>query len=78
MLGRGRDWLRWLAVAVAAIGLIRLGFHLAMPALPQPFAWSGALMLGLALTFLLLPLPHEALLVPRPELDQRPDRPATE
>ena len=78
MLGRGRDWLRWLTVAVAAIGLVRLGFHLALPGLPQPFAWSGAVMLGLALVFLLLPLPHEALLVPRPAPGQRPDRPATE
>ena len=74
MLGRGRDWIRWLAVAVAAVGLIRLGLHLLLPALPQPFAWSGSAMLGLALVFLLLPLPHEALLVHRPAPEQRPDR----
>jgi peptidoglycan/LPS O-acetylase OafA/YrhL len=78
MLGRGRDWLRWLAVAAATIGLVRLLLHLVLPALPQPFAWSGAVMLGLALVLLLLPLPHEALLVPRPAPDQRPDRSGTE
>jgi hypothetical protein len=75
MLGRGRDWVRWLAVAIAAVGLIRLGFHLLLPALPQPFAWSGALTLGMALVFLLLPLPHEALLAHRPGPDRHPDRP---
>jgi len=78
MLGRGRDWVRWLVVAATAIGLVRLALHLLLPALPQPFAWSGSLMLGLALVFLLLPLPHEALLVYRPAPEQRPDRPGTE
>ena len=72
-LGKGRDWARWLLVAGATVGLVRLAFHLLLPALPQPFAWSGALMLGLALVFLLLPLPHEALLAPRPEYEHRPD-----
>jgi hypothetical protein len=74
MLGRGRDWIRWLAVAAAAIGLIRLGLHLLLPLLPQPFAWSGSVTLGLALVFLLFPLPHEALLAHRPGPEQRPDR----
>jgi hypothetical protein len=78
MLGKGRDWVRWLTVAVAAIGLLRLGFQVLLPGLPQPFAWSGATMLGLALVFLLLPLPHEALLVPPPEPDQCPGRPAAD
>jgi hypothetical protein len=73
MLGRGRDWARWLIVAVAAVGLVRLGLHLMLPALPQPFAWSGAVMLGLALVFLLVPLPHEALLAHRPVPDPRQD-----
>jgi hypothetical protein len=74
MLGRARDWIRWLAVALMAVGLIRLGLHLLLPVLPQPFAWGGSVMLGLALVFLLLPLPHEALLIPRPTPEQRPDR----
>ena len=78
MLGRGRDWVRWLVVAAAAVGLIRLALHLLLPALPQPFAWSGALMLGMALVFLLLPLPHEALLAHRPVPEQRPDQPTAE
>ena len=78
MLGRGRDWIRWLAVATATVGLVRLGFHLLLPALPQPFAWGGSLTLGLALVFLLVPLPHEALLVHRPAPEQRPDRTSTE
>ena len=78
MLGRGRDWIRWLAVAVATIGLIRLGLFLLLPLLPQPFAWSGSVTLGLALVFLLRPLPHEALLVHRPVPEQRPDRSSTE
>jgi hypothetical protein len=78
MLGKGRDWARWLIVAVAAVGVVRLGFHLMLPGLPPPFAWSGATMLGLAVVFLLLPLPHEALLVPPPEPDRRSDRPATD
>jgi hypothetical protein len=73
MLGKGRDWVRWLAVAAAVVGLIRLGTHLLLPALPQPFAWSGSVMLGLALVFLLLPLPHEALLAHRPPPDHRQD-----
>jgi peptidoglycan/LPS O-acetylase OafA/YrhL len=75
MLGRGRDWLRWLVAAVAAIGLIRLAFHVLLPVLPQPFAWGGAVMLGLALVFLLLPLPHEALLAHRPPPEQQVDQP---
>ena len=70
--------MRWLAVAMAAVGLVRLAFHLLLPALPQPFAWSGALMLGLALVFLFLPLPHEDLLVHRPVPEQRPDRSGTD
>jgi hypothetical protein len=78
MLGRGRDWIRWLAVAVASVGLVRLGFLLLLPGLPQPFAWGGSLMLGLALVFLLLPLPHEALLAHRSVPEPRPDLPGTE
>jgi hypothetical protein len=78
MLGKGRDWVRWLVVAAAAVGLIRLGMHVLLPALPQPFAWSGSVMLGLALVFLLLPLPHEALLAHRPAPDRRPDRSGSE
>jgi peptidoglycan/LPS O-acetylase OafA/YrhL len=76
MLGRGRDWLRWLAAALAAIAVVRVGLYLALPALPPPFAWSGSVMLGLALVFLVLPLPHEALLAYRESPEQRPDRPA--
>jgi hypothetical protein len=75
MLGRGRDWLRWLAAAVAAVGLVRVAFYVMLPVLPQPFAWGGAVMLGLALVFLLLPLPHEALLAHRPAPEQGPDQP---
>lgn len=78
MLGRGRDWVRWLAAVLAAVGLIRLAFHLLLPTLPQPFAWSGSVMLALALVFLLLPLPHEALLAHRSTPEQRPDLPGTE
>jgi hypothetical protein len=75
MLGKRRDWFRWLAIVAAAIGLVRLGLLVALPALPGAFAWSGAVMLGLALVFLLVPLPHEALLVSRPTSDLRQDRP---
>jgi peptidoglycan/LPS O-acetylase OafA/YrhL len=75
MLGRGRDWVRWLAAAVAAVGLVRLAFFLVFPVMPQPFAWAGALMLGLSFVFLVLPLPHEALLAHRPLPEPRPDRP---
>lgn len=78
MFGRGRDWVRWLVVAAAAVGLIRLALHLLLPSLPQPFAWSGSVMLGLALVFLLLPLPHEALLAYQPGPEQRPDQPGAE
>lgn len=74
MFGRARDWVSWLAVAVTAILLVRLGLWLALPGLPQPFAWSGSLMLGLALVFLLRPLPHEALLAHRPVREPGPDR----
>lgn len=83
MLGSGRAWLRWLGAALVAVALVRLAFHLILPVLPQPFAWGGALMLGLSLVFLLLPLPHEALLAhrlvpePRPLPEQPPDRPAS-
>jgi hypothetical protein len=76
MLGRGRDWLRWIAAVLAAVAVVRLGLHLALPGLPPPFAWSGSVMLGLAAVFLLLPLPHEALLAYREPPEERPDRPA--
>ena len=78
MLGRRRDWIRWLALATTAVGLVRLAMHLLLPGMPQLFAWSGALTLGLALVFLLLPLPHEALLAHEPLPKQHPDRPGTE
>jgi hypothetical protein len=77
MLGSGRAWLRWLVAAVVVVGLVRLGFSLVLPLLPSAFAWGGSVMLGLALVFLLLPLPHEALLVHRPSPEHRPDRPGS-
>lgn len=76
MLGRGRDWVRWLLAAGAAVGLVRLVFSLLLPALPGPFAWAGAVMLGLALVFLVLPLPHEALLAYRTSPAEHPDGPS--
>lgn len=76
MLGRGRDWLRWVGAALAAIALVRVGLYLALPGLPAPFAWSGAVMLGLAAVFLFMPLPHEALLAYKMPPEDRPDRPA--
>ena len=76
MLGKKRDWLRWMAAAVAAILAVRVGLYLLLPGLPPPFAWGGSVMLGLALMFLLAPLPHEALLAYRLPPEQHPDRPA--
>jgi len=76
MFGSGRAWLRWSAVAIATVGLVRLGLYVLLPVIPQPFAWGSSILLGMALVFLLLPLPHEALLVHRPPSEQRSDHPA--
>jgi len=75
MLGRGRDWLRWLAAALIAVAVVRLGLSVLLPGLPVPFAWGGSVMLGLAIVFLFLPLPHEALLAYKMPPEERPDRP---
>jgi hypothetical protein len=76
MLGRPLAWLRWLLALAAAIGAARVGMLLLAPAMPAHFAWGGAVLLGLSVVFLLLPLPHEHLLAARG--DDRPrggDRP---
>ena len=61
MLGRPSAWLRWLSVLALAIIGARLGMYALAPRMPEHFGWAGALMLGFALVFLLLPFPHEAL-----------------
>jgi hypothetical protein len=60
MLGKRSDWIRWLAVLIGLVIGLRLAVLLALPLLPEAFAWGSSLMLGAALTFFLLPLPHEA------------------
>ena len=61
MLGRPSAWLRWLSVLALAIVGARLGMYVLAPAMPGHFGWAGAIMLGFAAAFLLLPFPHEAL-----------------
>ncbi len=63
VLGRPSAWLRWLSVLALAIVGARLGMYLLAPRMPEHFGWAGALMLGFAVVFLLLPFPHEALFV---------------
>ena len=63
MLGRPSAWLRWLSVLALAIVGARLGMYLLAPTMPGHFGWAGALMLGFAAVFILLPFPHEALFV---------------
>ena len=46
-----------------AIAGARLGMYLLAPRMPEHFGWVGAVMLGFAAVFLLLPFPHEALFV---------------
>ena len=62
MLGKRSDWARWLVVLGGLILGLRIAAWLALPLLPDAFAWGSALMLGAALTFFLLPLPHESSL----------------
>ncbi len=73
MLGRPSAWLRWLSVLALAILGARLGMYLLAPRMPEHFGWVGALMLGVAAVFLLLPFPHEALFV-HPSDDGSSDR----
>lgn len=61
MLGRPSAWLRWLLMVALAIAGARLVMFVLAPRMPEHFGWAGAIMLGLALVFLLLPFPHEAL-----------------
>jgi uncharacterized membrane protein YoaK (UPF0700 family) len=65
MGGKRSDWLRWFLVLAGLVLGLRIGVLLALPILPDAFAWGSAMMLGTALTFFLLPLPHEATLVSR-------------
>ncbi|MBA3332165.1 MAG: hypothetical protein H0T39_15065 [Actinobacteria bacterium] len=67
MGGRRSDWLRWCAVLGGLVLGLRLAVLLILPILPDAFAWGSSLLLGTAITFLLLPLPHEATLSPRPD-----------
>jgi hypothetical protein len=73
MLGRRSDWFRWLLVLGALMIGIRGAVWLALPLLPDAFAWGSAAMLGAALTFFLLPLPHEKTLARRPDPAPNPD-----
>ena len=79
MLGKRSDWLRWLLLLGGLVLGLRIATALALPLLPSAFAWSSALMLGAALTFFLVPLPHEDRLGPRPDRQalppQRPEQP---
>ena len=63
MLGRSSAWLRWLCVLALAIVGVRLGMYVLVPVMPGHLGWGGAIMLGFAAVFLLLPFPHEALFV---------------
>lgn len=77
MLGRPSSWLRWLLFLGALVVGLRVLATLALPLLPDSFAWASSVMLGAAMTFFLLPLPHEATLPadPRPEHPPRPEQP---
>ncbi len=72
VLGRPSAWLRWLFVLALAIVGARLGMYLLAPRMPEHFGWAGALMLGFALVFLVMPFPHEALFA-HPADDGTPD-----
>ena len=53
-------WARWLASALGLILLARLLTGLLVgPDSPASFAWGAAVLLGLAATFMLLPMPTE-------------------
>ena len=73
------DWLRWLFVLGALVLGLRVLALVALPLLPSSFAWGSSVMLGAALTFFLLPLPHETTLPsgadPRPERLGQPEQP---
>ena len=49
-------------LALAIVG-VRLGMYVLVPAMPGHLGWAGAVMLGFATVFLLLPFPHEGLFV---------------
>ena len=80
MLGRRSDWARWFFVLTSLVLGLRTTAWLALPLLPDAFAWGSSLMLGAALTLFLLPLPHEGMLrrgpdphVLRPGQREQPD-----
>jgi hypothetical protein len=62
MGGKRSDWVRWLLVLGGLIGGDRLAALLALPLLPDAFAWGSSVILGAAITCFLLPFPHEATL----------------
>ena len=62
MGGKPSDWVRWFLVLGGLIGGVRLAALLALPLLPDAFAWGSSAILGAAITCFLLPFPHEATL----------------
>jgi hypothetical protein len=72
MGGTPSAWLRWFLVLGGLVLGLRLAVLLALPLLPNPFAWGSAAMLGAALTMFLLPLPHEHTLGPGSDVDRPP------
>ena len=79
MLGKPSAWLRWFLVLGGLVLGLRALAMLALPLLPDSFAWGSSVMLGAAVTFFLLPLPHEGTLAsgadPRIERPGRPEQP---
>jgi hypothetical protein len=72
MGGTRSAWLRWFLVLGGLVLGLRLAMLLALPLLPNPFAWGSAAMLGAAITMFVLPLPHEQSLRTRNDVDRPP------
>jgi hypothetical protein len=62
MGGKRADWFRWFAVLGSLVLGLRILALLALPLLPDAFAWGSSVILGAAITCFLLPFPHEATL----------------
>lgn len=53
-------WLRWLLTALALVLVARVAMGMILaPGGPPGFLWGAAVLLGLAVTFLLAPTPNE-------------------
>lgn len=53
-------WVRWLATVVGLVLVARVAMSVVLvPGGPDGFLWGAAVLLGLAATFLLVPMPNE-------------------